>query len=156
MVVLTLLPALVACSGEGNIRLLEEEVAVALKSCAIPTENANSKETAGNGRQRRSDNSYDDSPRIDDNMKLGNRYSHERRNTSDGRDQIQVVNASDYDYDGYGSGNMGEKLLTSVPKSATTGNSNGNISSANSARTKRSDPLFNKEDSDQVTQLVDL
>lgn len=38
VVFLSLVPALVKCSGEGNIRLLEEEVATAMKACAVPSE----------------------------------------------------------------------------------------------------------------------
>ncbi|XP_075981008.1 uncharacterized protein LOC142979756 [Anticarsia gemmatalis] len=155
VVLLTLLPVLVASAGEGNIRLLEDEVAVALKACTYPTDSTHTKEPVANERQRRrrSENDYDGSPKIDDSTKQGSRYSHERRNTSDSRDQLLVVNATDYDYDGYGSGNMGEKLLTSAPKSATTGNSNGTVT--NMSRTKRSEPLFNKPDTDQcLSQCV--
>lgn len=35
-IVLLVLPILVACSGQGNIKLLEEEVDAALKLCSIP------------------------------------------------------------------------------------------------------------------------
>lgn len=35
-IVLLVLPTLVACSGQGNIKLLEEEVDAALKLCSIP------------------------------------------------------------------------------------------------------------------------
>lgn len=145
VVLLALLPAWVASSGEGNIKLLEDEVAVALKSCTYPEDTAVSKEPANKERQRRSDD-YDGSPRIDNNMKEGNRYSHERRNSNDSGDQIMVMNATDYDYEGYGTGNMGEKLLTSAPRPAYNNVNNNN----NTSRTRRSESLLNKPDSDQV------
>lgn len=146
MVLLTLLPAWVACSGEGNIKLLEDEVAVALKACTYPEDTVVSKEHVRKERQRRSDNTYDGSPRIDNNMKEGSRYSHERRSTDTSGDQMLVINATDYDYEGYGSGNMGEKLLTSVPRPAANNKVNNNYT----GRTRRSEPLLNKHDSDQV------
>lgn len=149
MLLLTLLPAWVTCSGEGNIRLLEDEVAVALKACSYPEDTISTKDPVSKERQRRSDDVYDDSPRIDDNMKQGNQYSHERRNTDDSQDQLQVINATDFDYDGYGSGNMGEKLLKSVPRPAVRNNSSMN----NTTRKRRSEPLLNKPESDQVLMI---
>ncbi|XP_035435754.2 odorant-binding protein 59a [Spodoptera frugiperda] len=149
---LALLPALVAGAGEGNIKLLEDEVAVALKSCTYPDDITNSKEPASKERQRRSEDSYDASPRIDDNVKEGNRYSHERRISNDSGDQLMVINATDDDYSGYGSGNMGEKLLTSVPRPASP---NNNINKNNTSRTRRNEPLLNRPDSDQcLSQCV--
>lgn len=38
VVLLSLLPALVTCSGEGNIRLLEDDVATAMKACVQPAD----------------------------------------------------------------------------------------------------------------------
>ncbi|KAJ8717948.1 hypothetical protein PYW07_005878 [Mythimna separata] len=150
-VLLALLPAWVASSGEGNIKLLENEVAIALKACTYPEETTASKDVSKE-RQRRSDD-YDGSPRIDNNMKEGNRYSHERRNNDSG-DQMMVLNATDYDYEGYGTGNMGEKLLTSVPRPASP-NLHNNINNNNTSRTRRSEPLLNKPDSDQcLSQCV--
>nr|QCF41922.1 odorant binding protein [Athetis dissimilis] len=153
VVLLTLLPAWVACSGEGNIKLLEDEVAVALKSCTYPDDTVVSKEPVSKERQRRgSDDTYDGSPRIDNNMREGNRYSHERRNTSNSGDQIQVFNATDYDYEGYGTGSNGEKLLTSVPRPASPSN---NVNYNNTSRTRRSEQLLNKQDLDQcLSQCV--
>lgn len=148
VVLLALLPVWVACSGEGNIKLLEDEVAVALKACSYIPEDTNvSKESITKERQRRSDDTYDASPRIDSNSKGGQRYSHERRNTSDSGDQMSVINATDYDYEGYGTGSMGEKLLTSLPRPAAP---NNNINNNNTSRTRRSEPLLNRPDLDQV------
>ncbi|XP_026729555.1 uncharacterized protein LOC113495140 isoform X2 [Trichoplusia ni] len=147
-----LLPAFVACAGEGNIRLLEDEIAIALKACSFPDDTI-SKEPVAKARQRRSDDTNDDSPRIDDTTKEGSRYSHERRKSNDSGDEMQVINATENDYDGYGSGNMGEKLLTSVPRPASS--SGENSMNVNSNRTKRSEPLVNKPDTDQcLSQCV--
>ncbi|XP_021190542.3 uncharacterized protein LOC110376403 [Helicoverpa armigera] len=151
VVLLTLLPAWVSCAGEGNIKLLEDEVAVALKSCSYPDDIPSSKESAPKDRQRRSDDSYDGSPRIDDNMKQGSRYSHERRNTNDSGDQLQVINATNDDYDGYGSGDTGEKLLTSMPRPASA---NNKANMRNHSRTRRSEPLLKPETDQCLSQCV--
>nr|AVZ44709.1 odorant binding protein 16 [Grapholita molesta] len=151
-IILTFLPVFISCTGDGNIRILEEEIAEALRSCLVPG-NA-SKET----RQRRSeeygyDEQYTDrTPRIDNNSKPEtNQYGHERRNTSM-REQIHVLNATDFDYGGYGAGNGGEKLVNTVPRPAINGEYN-NMTAAN--RTRRSEPLLNKIDSDQcLSQCV--
>ncbi|KOB76620.1 Odorant binding protein, partial [Operophtera brumata] len=144
VLLLALLPTAVFCSGEGNIRLLEEEVAAALKACS-----EGDHPSRGTHRQKRS---ADGSPRIDDENKQGsNQYSHERRNMTDVRDQMFIINATDYDYEGYGSGNGGEKLMNSMPKTAESGsypNVDGNVNNLN--RTRRSETLFNKADNDQV------
>ncbi|XP_059060829.1 odorant-binding protein 59a-like [Achroia grisella] len=148
---LIFLPCFVSCAGEGNIWLLEEEVATALKYCFTPREEHNT----NNQRQRRSENySRLDSPR------QINQYGHEIRNTSDLREQnISVLNATDYDYGGYGTGSGGEKLVTSAPRIASKNLSNetinGNTGNTISNRTKRSDTLLNKADSDQcLSQCV--
>nr|ALT31636.1 odorant-binding protein 6 [Cnaphalocrocis medinalis] len=126
VVLLALLPALVKCSGEGNIRLLEEEVANAMNACVQP---ADKKEAAPPQRQRRSE----DYPRIDNNDSSSqNMYSHERRNTSDLQDTY-VLNGSDYDW-GYGDNRQARDR---------------NSSEVYGNRTKRSEPLLNKPDSDQ-------
>lgn len=147
-VLLTLLPALVASTGDGNIRLLEEDIAAAIKACIPPKES----------RQRRSDEfGYDDqygdkTPRIDGNTKLeNNQYSHERRNSSDIKNQMQVLNATDYDYAGYGAGNVGERVVNTVPRPAN-GGGYSNDTSLN--RTRRNEPLLNKDDADQVRVLI--
>ncbi|XP_053614362.1 uncharacterized protein LOC128677493 [Plodia interpunctella] len=146
---LLLLPVLVSSVGDGNIRLLEDEVATALKACVLPGE-----EARGGNRHRRSE----DYPRID-NTKQTNQYSHERRNASDMREQnILVLNATDYDYGGYGSGNGGEKLVTSAPRlaGAVISNASADINGDYSSnRTRRSEPLINKPDADQcLSQCV--
>ncbi|CAB3234924.1 unnamed protein product [Arctia plantaginis] len=148
VILLSLLSSLVTCSGEGNIRILEDEIAVALRACTYPNDNTNQKEV-NKKRQRRSENLDDVSPKIDDNTKQFNHYNQEKRN-SDRRDQIHVLHATDYNNEGYGSGNVGERLLTSVPKSAISGSGNGHRSAANTDKTKRSDPLLNTADTDQV------
>lgn len=143
IVLLALIPALVTSSGDGNIHLLEEEIAGAIHSCNLPGKES---------RQRRSDEygyDYDRTPRIDGNNKQdANQYGHERRNTSDLRDQIHVLNATDYDYTGYGAGNVGEKYVNTIPRPA-----NGGVYSNDTSnnRTRRSEPLLSKDDSDQVT-----
>ncbi|XP_037962331.2 uncharacterized protein LOC105392919 [Plutella xylostella] len=134
--VLLVLPALVTASGEGNIHLLDDEVAVAMRACTTPS--SGGKDAKVSARQQRSAYQYDSqygdaTPRIDGNAQQDvNMYSHERRNTSDVKEQMQVLNATDYDYDGY---SAGEKLANTVPRPA------GN-------RTRRSEPLFGKPDSD--------
>lgn len=146
--VLTLLPTLVLSSGDGNILLLEDEVAIALKTCS-EGENP-SRDTQ---KQKRSADAG--SPRIDGGNSQGlNQYSHERRNMTGERDQMFVINATDYDYD-YGSGNGGENVVISMAKAADEGSypnvdPNGNTLN----RTRRSEPLLNKEDNDQVSMSV--
>nr|QIJ45740.1 odorant binding protein [Glyphodes pyloalis] len=141
LVLLSLIPALVKCSGEGNIRLLEEDVATAMKACIQPPDNKD----APTQRQRRSE----DYPRIDSNDNAGqNLYAHERRNTTDLRDQLYVLNGTDYDYGGYG-GSNGEKFVTTVPYLASGSGYDKNSSENDGNRTKRSEPLLNKPDSDQ-------
>lgn len=152
LAILVLLPVLATSSSDvsGNIHLLEEEVATAIKSC-----------TGDGNRQRRSDEYgnedpyMDRTPRIDgNNRQHTNQYNHERRNTSQTRDQIHVLNATDYDYGGYGAGNAGERYVNSVPRPALGSNYN-NETSARSVetginRTRRSDPLVDKSNSAQV------
>ncbi|KAJ2948433.1 hypothetical protein O0L34_g7677 [Tuta absoluta] len=153
VVLLVALPALVTSSGDGNIKLLGEEVDAAIKACTVPNREGDG------GRQRRSENyGYDEqygdaSPRIDGNTKTDlNQYSHERRNTSDMKEQIHVLNATDYDYGGYGAGNQGEKFVNSAPKPAGGGSYN---ESTSVNRTRRNEPLLNKGDNDQcLSQCV--
>ncbi|XP_026763447.1 uncharacterized protein LOC113521959 [Galleria mellonella] len=146
---LILLPCFLSCAGEGNIHLLEEEVAAALKSCYAPKVEQNT----NNQRQRRSE----DYPRLDSPRNI-NQYGHEIRNTSDLREQnISVLNATDYDYGGYGTGSGGEKLVTSAPRAAGRNISNETTSSNSitNNRTRRSDSLLNKADVDQcLSQCV--
>lgn len=129
-------------SGDGNIHLLEDEIAVAMKACVLPTK-SNQK------LKRSTDYNYRYKKRggggIDNTEKTSNLYDHERRNTSDLGDEISVLNGTDYDYEGYGSGDAGEKLLESVPRQAGSG--------TNATRVKRGDPLVAKPDGDQVVKL---
>lgn len=127
-----LLPSLVASSGEGNLHLLEEEIANAMRACTTPGKD-NSSRQQRSAQYNSDDNQYPVQPRIDGNDQQElNQYNHERRNTSDIKDQMHVLNATDYDYEGYSNGGAasgGEKLVNSVARPAI-----GN-------RTKRSDPL---------------
>jgi hypothetical protein len=43
VIVLCLLPTLIKCSGEGNIHLLEEDVALAIRACVIPSDDPKGK-----------------------------------------------------------------------------------------------------------------
>lgn len=126
-----LIPVVLASSNEGNIHLLEEDIASAIKACTNDDINENA-----NQRPKRYVLS-NHSPRIDGTSQETNLYGHERRNTNDTNEKIHVLNATDYDYGGYGEGNRGEKLVNEVPRNATN-------------RTKRSEPLINKPDTDQV------
>ncbi|KAL0820566.1 hypothetical protein ABMA28_006414 [Loxostege sticticalis] len=150
VVFLSLVPALVKCSGEGNIRLLEEEVATAMKACAVPSEDP---KDAANQRQRRSE----DYPSVDnnDNNTGQNVYSYERRvlNLSDVRDQMYILNSTDYDYVGYGAGSAGEKYLLTVPRPASGRSYYGN-SSDNANRTRRSEPLLKPESNQCLSQCI--
>nr|ALS03867.1 odorant-binding protein 19 [Ectropis obliqua] len=68
------------------------------------------------------------------------------------KDQISVINSTDYDYDGYGSGSMGEKFVNSMPKAAD-GRYYPYANGTN--RTRRSEPLFSKPDNEQcLSQCV--
>lgn len=140
---LIFLPELVSSAGEGNIQLLENEVAVAIKACLVPNGDPN----ASNNRQRRSE----DYSRIDSTRQT-NQYGHERRNISDFREQnISILNATDYDYSGYSNGSGGEKLLTSVPHPARHYSTNASMDNSITNRTKRSELLLANSDSDQVS-----
>lgn len=142
VILLVLLPALATCAGEGNIRLLQEEVAAVLKFCA--------ESDVTLPQVQREKRFADDAPRIDDNTKPeSNPYSHERRNVTDMKDQTMVLNATNSDYDGYGSGNMGEMFVNSVPKMAAGGNY-PDVNMDGSNRTRRSEPLLNKPENEQV------
>ncbi|CAH0401219.1 unnamed protein product [Chilo suppressalis] len=146
-VVLSLLPVLVRCSGDGNIRLLENEVEEALKSCTLLPDDSLKD---NNARQRRS-NEY---TRIDFNdSTIGqNQYGHEKRNSTDMKEQMYVLNATygnnDYEYGNAGIGNSnGEKFVSSAPRLAAGGDYNKTQMNAN--RTRRSEPLLNRPDTDQ-------
>lgn len=145
-----LLPNLVASSGEGNLHILENEVATAMRACITPVKDSSSRQKRSS--QYSNNSQYTVQPRIDGgNQQELNQYSHERRNTSDMKDQIHVLNATDYDYESYSNGGAasgGEKLVNSVARPAA--------SAANTNRTRRSDPLVAKPDSDQVKHTIFL
>lgn len=150
IIILTLLPVLVTCIGDGNIHLLEEEIEEALRSCS----NTGDESKENNHRSRRSDDyeQYSDrTPRIDNAKQDLNQYGHERRNTTGLNYQMHVLNATDYDYAGYGSGNGGEKLVKAVPRPVNGGDYGNMTGSENVSRTRRSEPLFNTPDPDQVS-----
>ncbi|XP_072942925.1 uncharacterized protein [Epargyreus clarus] len=144
-------PTLLLSSGEGNIHLLEDEVATALRACSY-NESEVPKRNNGNNRQRRSDD-YNSQygyqvPRIDkakQNNDL-NIYDHERRNSS----EIYVLNGTENDIPRVGS-NMSVKYVRSatIPNGSTY-NNNGNWT-----RNKRSNSLIDKSDQDQcLSQCV--
>nr|UDM59897.1 putative odorant binding protein 10 [Corcyra cephalonica] len=150
---LILLPAFVSCGGEGNIHILEEEVAVALKACYTPNGHQNTSH-----RQRRSE----DYPRLDSQRQI-NDYGHEIRNATDLREQNTLIRNTTDDYVGNKTG--AEKNGTTTPQrtagksysyETTDSTSIDNITEATTInRTKRSEPLFNKDDSDQcLSQCV--
>lgn len=148
-VVLTL-PTLALCSGDGNIHLLEEEIAAALKSC-LQIQEIYSKENIK--RLRRAADTFSSkhrSPRIDDTNQEINPYNHVRRNDSF-ENQIYILNDTDYDYMGYKEGDKGEKFIKNVPKHALN-KTNKNYNNASNKRVRRNEPLLSKYDSDQVTQ----
>lgn len=106
--------------------------------------------------QRRSDEyNYGDDQRGDKSPRIDgkpdpNQYGHERRNTSDIKDQIHVLNATDFNYEGYGAGNSGEKYVNSIPRPANGGSYNDTNYNRTMNRTKRNEPLLNKDDGDKV------
>nr|AII00994.1 odorant binding protein [Dendrolimus kikuchii] len=142
---LTLLPSFISCSGDGNIRILEDEIANALRVCTVSTN-----EGFANQRQRRStQDQYVSRPRIDDSLKTEtNQYGHEKRDINNTRDQIYVINSNDYGYEGYNTPDTATKQFTAVTPSVLSVNASMN-------RTRRNDPLLNKGDSDQcLSQCV--
>ncbi|CAF4808314.1 unnamed protein product [Pieris macdunnoughi] len=110
-ITLTLLIPLVLCH-EGNIHLLEEEISEALRFCSLEVPKS---------RQRRSNNYT----RIDGNKENHNQYFHERRNNSQ-ENRIHVLNATDYDYMGFGAGDVGEKYIKTIPRPVLNYNNNSN------------------------------
>ncbi|XP_022128532.2 odorant-binding protein 59a-like [Pieris rapae] len=111
-ITLTLVIPLVLCANEGNIHLLEEEISEALRSCSLEVPKT---------RQRRSNNYT----RIDGNKENHNQYYHERRNNSQ-ENRIHVLNGTDYDYLGFGAGDVGEKYIKTLPRPALNYNNNSN------------------------------
>ncbi|XP_038211304.1 uncharacterized protein LOC119831833 [Zerene cesonia] len=152
-VLVPLLTTLVACTGEGNIHLMEEEIEDAIRSCSINIERfRNSKNL---NRSRRSYNNIESYPRIDSNTKQEtNIYDHERRNATE-RNQIYVLNGTDYDYLGYGAGDAGEKLIKTIPRPALGNGSYNNSHRIRFNRNKRSEYFLGTDDSDQcLSQCV--
>ncbi|GBP07892.1 hypothetical protein EVAR_78056_1 [Eumeta japonica] len=96
----------VEASGDGNIRLLEDEIAAALEKCSASPKRTRQRRS---GHARRPTRIDGEDPR-DDRM-----YGHVRRSTNDTRDKIQVLNATDYDYEGYGTGRSGESFVMRPP-----------------------------------------
>ena len=145
-----MLPTLALCSGEGNIHLLEEEVASALKSC-LQIQDIYGKESVK--RQRRADvySNNERTPRIDNTNKEINPYNHVRRNDSF-QNKIHVLNDTDYDYLGFKSGDGDEKYIKSVPKPALNNANKKHVNGSNK-RIRRNEPLLSKDDNDQVTRL---
>ncbi|XP_050352482.1 uncharacterized protein LOC126774875 isoform X2 [Nymphalis io] len=151
-VIFFMLPILVSCAGDGNIHLMEEDVAAALNSCTQIHDKENSKDIGKRHRRFDIDSYNYQIPRIDANTKEDvNPYVHPRRNT-DSLVQMHVLNGSDYDYTGYGTGDEGEKFSNSVPRPVMHNNyeSNDNHSNAENHRVKRDEMLINKHDKDQV------
>ncbi|XP_034835706.2 uncharacterized protein [Maniola hyperantus] len=147
IILLFTLPVLISCSSDGNIHLLEEDIAVALRNCHVDVK------ADKNARQRRtSDTVNDPSPRIDANSKQEmNQYNHERRNTNT---KMYVLNGSNSEYSDYGAGDSGEKFVNTIPRPAL-GNSNTNPATyTNSARIKRHEPLISKDNNECLSQCV--
>ncbi|XP_023942542.2 uncharacterized protein LOC112049039 [Bicyclus anynana] len=151
-VLLLVLPVLASCSNDGNIHLLEEDIAIALRNCYLNHEVKQTKEAK---RQRRTSDDYEDPlPRIDSQINPEiNQYDHERRNTTY---KMHVLNNSS-GYPDYGIRDGEEKLINLKPTSH--GNKMHNASTynryINSTRVKRNEPLMNKDDNDQcLSQCV--
>lgn len=66
------------------------------------------------------------------------------------KDQIHVLNATDFDYAGYGAGNAGEKFVNTVPRPANGGSYVDTSYNNTLNRTKRNEPLFDRDTGDQV------
>ncbi|CAH4030378.1 unnamed protein product [Pieris brassicae] len=129
MFAITLILLIPVLCHEGNIHLLEEEISEALRSCSLDLPKS---------RQRRSNN-YS---RIDGNKENHNQYYHERRNNSQ-ENRIHVLNGTDYDYMGFGAGDVGEKYIKTIPRPALNYNNNSN----DIYRNKRD---FLTKDTDQI------
>ncbi|XP_041984699.1 uncharacterized protein LOC121737173 [Aricia agestis] len=120
------------CSGEGNIHLMEEDIAAALKSC---------RETV---RKTRHTNRYSDSsPRIDGGAER-NQYNHERRNNTFS-DKINILNGS-YPEDGRA---YDDNFINHIPRPV-----HGHSYNASNYRAKRSESLFSKETDQCLSQCV--
>lgn len=138
VIIFVLLPSFISCSGDGNIRILEDEIANALQTCVDVD-----KDGIQNQRQRRSnDDHYVDKPLIDDNLKTEpNQYGHEKRNTDNTSSHVNVSNTTENDYKRYGIEDTRTQIFTSVLSNDTSMNLN---------RKRRDNRLLNKVDPDQV------
>lgn len=148
VVVLGLLSAILRCSGERNIYLLENEVVSALKACA-PKENSKGPATISSKRERRwnrnvtIDQYYDQYPRVYNSKDL-NIYSHQRRNTSDMYQNISNMTKNDIlDYENQ----YGNENFNSTPRKHSNNSSRNNYTL--SSRKKRNEQLI-KHETDQV------
>ncbi|CAH2267010.1 jg6709 [Pararge aegeria aegeria] len=148
VILLLMLPVLTSCASDGNIHLLEEDVAVALKTCYV-----NGEASDNTKRQRRTSENYDDpSPRIDAYTKQdANLYDHERRNTSSCYNQIHVLNGSNAERSDYWAGDGKERFVNTKPSPATGSYYNNQANNyTNSTRAKRNEPLLRKDDNEEV------
>nr|QLI62013.1 odorant-binding protein 10 [Streltzoviella insularis] len=152
---LALLPSLVTSATEGNIHLLEDEIALALRACSYPDTNTNIVKGNEDQRQTRyvrsSNRFYDEqSPKIDSGVKEDmNQYGHEKRNATDMRipKQIHVLNTTEYNYGCNDTERGGKRQTSSVTRPEFVNES------ANNTRVKRTEPLL--DDSDQcLSQCV--
>ncbi|CAK1584436.1 unnamed protein product [Parnassius mnemosyne] len=154
IVFLIFIPTLISCAGEGNIHLLEEEIAAAIRAC---TPNDSKQHTSNtNRRSRRSNRAIcdDEFRRIDSNTKSTNPYDHQRRNISDMMDQNQIINITSNDFISYENQNENENFNSSSRSYDNSVNStNTNNSSLN--RNKRNEQLLEKSRTDEcLSQCV--
>ncbi|CAH2089605.1 unnamed protein product [Euphydryas editha] len=155
--ILFILAIIVSCTGDGNIHLLEEDVAEALRACSQISNKGHRK--INQSRQRRSDkNNYNDKiPRIDANTKEDvNPYSHSRRNT-DTLYQMHTFNGSNYNNTGYEVGIKERKFNNSLPRQIIRNNNvTRNIHNyTQNQRVKRHELLIRTNDYDQcLSQCV--
>lgn len=139
-----ILPALVICSNKGNIHLLEEDIAEAIRAC---THNDSEQIVKRYNRSNRNMSNYYQYPHID-NKKNSNPYHHERRNTSDMMTPNNVTSISDNDLFGF---------VNEYENQNNTGRTNfGNNNNNNNTfkrRNKRDEYQLNKNEDDQVNLL---
>lgn len=119
-------PTLVLCSGEGNIHLLENEVAAVLKACITDNINRNYSNAKRNRRSNSNyditkPNQYDCTKNITDNVSV-------KINTVQINNDSSIKNSTDDDQS----------------------RASFNYTDMKTNRTRRSEPLFNRPDTDQV------
>ncbi|XP_004922484.1 uncharacterized protein LOC101746932 [Bombyx mori] len=143
LILFTVFPTLILCSGQGNIQLLEDEISIALKSCAITDLGAGT-------RQKRSNNLYNNGGLDGNSKQTSKKYILERRNTDGRREQIYKINTTDDDFENDA---PNEKQWFSFSSPQMGGAHHYN--SRKLYRAKRNEPLFNKSDTDQcLSQCV--